>query len=52
MVSLVEFQRGLLSVLSLSGPIVEQLYNLMDKSGLGLVNYDQFLEVIKAQKFT
>lgn len=41
-----------MQVLSLSGPIVEQLFNLMDKGGIGLVNYDQFLEVIKAQKFT
>jgi len=47
MVSLVEFQRGLQQVCSLSGPIVEQLYTLIDKHGLALVNYDQFLDVFK-----
>jgi len=47
MVSLVEFKRGLQQVCSLSDPIVEQLYTLIDKNGLALVNYDQFLDVFK-----
>lgn len=51
MVSLAEFQRGLAGVISLSGHIVEQLYSLLDKNGIGLVNYEQFLEVFKTQRF-
>lgn len=52
MVSLAEFLRGLAKVISLSAPIVEQLYSLIDKNAIGLVNYEQFLDVFKTQKFT
>jgi len=45
MVSLAEFQKGLMKLVTLSGPIVEQLFYLMDKNHVGLVNYDQFLDV-------
>lgn len=40
MVSLAEFQRGLQDLISLSGPVVEQLYRLMDKNSIDLVSYD------------
>ena len=51
MVSLAEFQRGLQDLISLSGPVVEQLYRLMDKNSIDLVSYDQFLDVLKTQNF-
>lgn len=47
MVSLAEFKRGLQDLINLSGPVVEQLYQSMDKNSIGLVNYDQFLDVLK-----
>ena len=40
MVSLSEFQRGLNQLIQLSGPVVEQLFRLMDKNENGLVNFD------------
>ena len=40
MVSLAEFQRGLQDLISLSGPVVEQLYRLMDKNSIDLVSYN------------
>lgn len=52
LVSLPEFQSGLSKVISLSAPIVEQLYHLLDANAVGLVNYEQFLDVLKTQKFT
>ena len=39
MVSYAEFSRGLNSVVILSGPVMEQLYSLMDKFGVGLITY-------------
>jgi Ca2+-binding EF-hand superfamily protein len=39
MVSYAEFSRGLDQILSLSQPVKEQLFALMDKSGIGLINY-------------
>jgi Ca2+-binding EF-hand superfamily protein len=52
LVSLPEFQSGLSKVISLSAPIVEQLYHLLDANAVGLVNYEKFLDVLKTQKFT
>ena len=49
MVSYAEFQRGLDDILRLSQPIKEQLYALMDKNNIGLISYDQFLEVLRLQ---
>jgi len=49
MVSYAEFQRGLDDILKLSQPIKEQLYALMDKDNIGLISYDQFLEVLRLQ---
>lgn len=39
MVSYAEFSRGLSSVLTIALPVLEQIYALMDKTGVGLVNY-------------
>ena len=47
MVSFAEFQRGLDDILKLSQPVKEQLYALMDKDTIGLISYDQFLEVLR-----
>ena len=49
MVSYAEFQRGLDDIIRLSQPIKEQLYALMDKTNIGLISYDQFLEVLRLQ---
>ena len=49
MVSYAEFQRGLDDIIRLSLPIKEQLYALMDKTNIGLISYDQFLEVLRLQ---
>jgi len=40
MVSLAEFQRGIQVVITLSSPVVEMLYNIMDKHKNKLVNMD------------
>ena len=50
MVSLAEFTLGLTSMLTIAAPFAEQLYAIMDKRGIGLINYDQFLDVIKSRK--
>jgi Ca2+-binding EF-hand superfamily protein len=49
LVSYAEFQRGLDQVIKLSQPIKEQLYALMDKNNIGLISYDQFLEVLRLE---
>ena len=49
LVSYAEFQRGLDHVVRLSQPIKEQLYALMDKNNIGLISYDQFLEVLRLE---
>jgi len=49
MVSLAEFQRGIQTVITLSSPVVEMLYNLMDKHRNKLINMEQFCDVLKAQ---
>ena len=50
MVSLAEFQRGIQTVITLSSPVVEMLYNLMDKHRNKLINMEQFCDVLKAQQ--
>ena len=47
MVSYAEFSRGIDDIKRLSQPIKEQLYALMDKNSIGLISYDQFLEVLR-----
>ena len=47
MVSYAEFQRGIDDIIKLSQPIKEQLYSLMDKDNIGLISYEQFLEVLR-----
>lgn len=37
-------------MISIAVPFAEQLYALMDKSGIGLINYNQFLDVLKSRK--
>lgn len=39
MVSYAEFSRGLDEILTLSQPVKEQLFALMDKGSIGLINY-------------
>lgn len=39
-ISLAEFQQGLSELLTLSRPVVEQLFNLMDKNKIQMVNFD------------
>jgi Ca2+-binding EF-hand superfamily protein len=45
--SLAELSNGLDTVLTLSVPIKEKLFALMDKNEIGLVDYANFLRVIK-----
>jgi Ca2+-binding EF-hand superfamily protein len=40
MVSLAEFTNGVTSLLSIAAPFAEQLYAVMDKRGIGLINYN------------
>ena len=40
MVSLAEFVRGVAYMLSIAVPFAEQLYAIMDKRGIGLINYN------------
>ena len=49
MVSYAEFSRGLDEILQLSEPIKEQIYALMDKASIGMINYTQFLDVLRLQ---
>lgn len=49
MVSYSEFSRGLDEILQLSEPIKEQIYSLMDKASIGMINYTQFLDVLRLQ---
>jgi len=45
--SFAEFSEGLDKVIVLSGPVKEKLFALMDKQGMGLVDYPNFLEVLQ-----
>mmetsp|Transcript_34388 Transcript_34388/g.45268 ORF Transcript_34388/g.45268 Transcript_34388/m.45268 type:complete len:153 (-) Transcript_34388:2177-2635(-) len=49
MVSFAEFNRGMNDVCSLSVPIKEQIFILMDKNSTGLISYEQFLEVLRQE---
>ncbi len=44
--SYAEFSQGIDNVLTLSVPIKEKLFALMDKNQIGLVDYPSFLEII------
>ena len=44
--SFAEFSQGIDNVLTLSIPIKEKLFALMDKNQIGLVDYPSFLENI------
>lgn len=50
MVSYAEFNRGVTSLIPLAQPVLEQLYSRMDKTGVGLITYEQFLEVLKKEE--
>lgn len=50
MVSYAEFLAGLTKLVGLSAPVLEQIYALMDKQSVGLINYTQFLDVLKQFK--
>ena len=50
MVSYAEFSRGLSGLVKLSQPVMEQIYALMDKNNIGLITYEQFLDVLRLQK--
>lgn len=45
--SLAELSSGLDTIITLSIPIKEKLFALMDKNEIGLVDYENFLKVIK-----
>lgn len=47
MVSYAEFSTGLSTVVGLAPLVLEQIYALMDKQSVGLINYSQFLDVLK-----
>jgi len=47
MVSYAEFCRGMQSCVTVSLPVLEQIYSLMDKTAIGLITYQQFVEVLK-----
>jgi Ca2+-binding EF-hand superfamily protein len=49
MVSFAEFNRGMVDVCDLSVPVKEQIYSLMDKNSIGLISYDQFLDVLRQE---
>ena len=51
MVSFAEFNRGMVDVLELSVPVKEQIYTLMDKNNMGLISYEQFLDVLRLENF-
>jgi len=42
-----EFTEGMNDILTLSDPVKEKLFSLMDKNNIGLVDYPNFLEVIQ-----
>ena len=44
--SLTEFSQGIEKIIALSVPVKEKMFGLMDKNGIGLVDYPSFLEVI------
>jgi Ca2+-binding EF-hand superfamily protein len=44
--SLTEFSNGIDKIITLSVPIKEKMFALMDKNEIGLVDYPNFLEVI------
>lgn len=50
MVSYSEFARGIDDILTLSQPVKEQLFALMDKGSIGLITYQQFLDVLRLQR--
>lgn len=47
MVSYAEFCRGMGELVQVALPVLEQIYSLMDKDQVGLITYQQFLNVIK-----
>ena len=46
-ISYAEFLSGLQQIVSLSTPILEQLFAVMDKDSNGMINYQEFLEVLR-----
>lgn len=42
-----EFSEGIDKIIKLSMPIKEKLFALMDKQQIGLVDYENFLEVLQ-----
>lgn len=46
-VSFVEFSNGMDKIIELSQPIKEKLFAMMDKSKMGLVDKETFIQVIQ-----
>ena len=46
-ISYAEFLSGMQQIVTMSTPILEQLFAVMDKDNNGMINYQEFLEVIR-----
>jgi Ca2+-binding EF-hand superfamily protein len=48
MVNFAQFTRGMSEVITISGPILEKLFNLMDTNQIGMIDFEKFATVLKA----
>ena len=46
MLTIIEFSRGINSLLPISYPILERLFDLMDHNKIGMVDQEKFCEVL------
>ena len=47
MINLGQFTRGINQILTVSGPILEKLFNIMDTNQIGMIDYNRFAQIIK-----
>ena len=50
MVSYAEFAQGIKQIVSMSDPVLEQIFSVMDHKQIGLISYQEFLDVLKDHK--
>ena len=49
MVNLGQFTKGINTFATISAPLLEKLFNIMDTNGIGMVDYDKMMSILKAQ---
>ena len=49
LINLAQFSKGMLTVLPMSAPILEKVFNIMDTNSIGMIDLERFETVLRAE---